>query len=115
MGTPSITSVKMFSSLGNLELKLKDLVSISIGDTLPVAYRKDGNKITGKLELEEITLKGLLGSTTLKVSQLQGLDVTLPNARSASPRKDGKLGAAVRLRDGTALQGTVEWTKLALE
>ncbi|HZN60942.1 MAG TPA: hypothetical protein VFC90_00925 [Planctomycetota bacterium] len=118
IGTPSIASVQIEGGFGIVEIKLKDLLKVVIEGESVAAFGQDGSSLKGKMKLEALKLKSLLGEVTLKPGALKefGIQHVYPGMYQPSTKAEKEhIVLAVRTQDGNDLVGTTDLSSIRIE
>ena len=77
IGVPSIDSVRVQTSYAKMDIPLKQLVAVRIGDDHETAVidLQNGDKLKGVIDLESVKLEALFGKVSIDVGNIRSLTV----------------------------------------
>ncbi len=91
IGVPRFESVPVQTSYAKIDLQLKQILAIKIGEDHETASvdLRNGDKLKGVINLETIKLETLFGKVTIGTEHLKGLRVVLTGGKMADGLKEG--------------------------
>jgi len=117
VGLPSVKSLSFETTVGKLEFPFHKLARIEFLTDEAVATGTDGSKIRGKVNLEKIVVKSLLGDLSFLRKDVSAIGVMLGDSPPipAPTAKERILVVHIETKDLQNLMGTVDLDSISFE